>query len=155
MGLSNVQPHNQFRYICVSCGHAEQKVITLNDEKRLKLCPECKFTAMLPSDAEPLEVLQTRLNFITITSDQIIRTLREVLDSKNEEIKVLHQDVGFYRSYALSGEVPEDGAEPSAQDHVCEFNYDLIKEHICKFEFDATRQVRVCSHCGVAGNPNG
>jgi DNA-directed RNA polymerase subunit RPC12/RpoP len=86
--LASLKPHNQLRYVCVGCGHDEQMIITIGGD-RLKKCPKCEFTAMLPSDAEPLELLQTRLNFVTITSDQVITTLREVIKSKNEEIKVL------------------------------------------------------------------
>jgi hypothetical protein len=91
--LASLKPHNQLRYVCVGCGHDEQMIITIGSidgsGDRLKKCPKCEFTAMLPSDAEPLELLQTRLNFVTITSDQVITTLREVIKSKNEEIKVL------------------------------------------------------------------
>ncbi|MCP3669164.1 MAG: hypothetical protein GY814_01745 [Gammaproteobacteria bacterium] len=51
---------------------------------------------------------------------------------KDNQIKVLRRDIAFYRNCLNSGEMPEDGAEPSAQPWDCLSDADraAIREYV-------------------------
>ena len=75
---SSIHPHNSVRYVCVGCGFNDQIVAVLGGD-RLQKCKNCNYTAMLPADALELEVLRVRVDFISITSNEVIERLREVI----------------------------------------------------------------------------
>jgi hypothetical protein len=85
---SNIHPHNSIRYVCVGCGANDHLIAVIGGE-RIQKCKRCNYTAMLPGDAPEVEVLRLRVNFLTITSNEIIESLREVIASQATELAQL------------------------------------------------------------------
>ncbi len=66
-------------------------------------------------DLETIEQLQTDLTEEESISKQLVfdcRDQRETIEQLQARVDGYRQNAGFYKSCALSGEVPKDGAEP-------------------------------------------
>ena len=88
---NSIHRHNSVRYVCVGCGFVDSVVAVLGGD-RLQKCKQCNYTAMLPGDAPELEVLRVRVDFLTITSNEIIESLREVIAGQATTIAKLQGD---------------------------------------------------------------
>jgi hypothetical protein len=53
------------------------------------MCTNCDYTAMLPADAPEVEVLRLRVDFLSVTSNEVIERLREVIASQAKQLASL------------------------------------------------------------------
>lgn len=85
----------KFYHICVGCG-AKAVILEVPGMDRIQPCPnpKCGAKAMLPQDAEQVEVLQLRIRFLEQTSERAMRELiaeNETLTRQVAELKDLKQ----------------------------------------------------------------
>lgn len=83
-----LHPHNSLKYICVGCGFI-RAVVAIAGGNRVQMCTNCDYTAMLPADAPEVEVLRLRVDFLSVTSNEVIERLREVIASQAKQLASL------------------------------------------------------------------